>query len=77
MHVSIKSGKSWKDDARVLWRTGALPELVQSDGKQDQACDCVDPRWEKQWRRSTETVRNSVSGSLTETVRNRERERDF
>ena len=45
--VSIKS--LWqvivvigRDDARVLWRTGALPELVQSDGKQDQACDCVD-----------------------------------
>ena len=26
----------------LLWRTGALPELVQSNGKQDQACDCVD-----------------------------------
>ena len=25
-------------------RLSARPELVQSDGKQDQACDCVDAR---------------------------------
>ena len=26
-----------RDDARVLCRTGALPEIVQSDGKHNQA----------------------------------------